>query len=116
MSKRKFSAGWYAGSVREAKRNAYLAGAEAALDVVMKVMDHHAKQALRMKPDADATQRLIFIRTSQMLINVSDALYQGIQERAMVTTPFDPPAEDLQLLEQERDPVVEREPGTAARE
>lgn len=116
MSKRKFSAGWYAGSVREAKRAAYLAGAEAALDVVMKIMDGQAKTLLREKTDQTPAQRVVSLSVASMMVDMSRKLYEGVIDRALSKTPFDQPTEDMQLLERERDPVTEREPGTADRE
>lgn len=105
MTKRKFSAGWYAGSVREAKRGAYLAGSEAALDVAMKTLDQMVKKAVTKEPMPDSV-KTAFI---ELQMAVSTKVYEAIIARCMVKTPFDPPTEDQELL------GVEREPGFAER-
>jgi len=106
MTKRKFSAGWYAGSVREGKRGAWLAGSEAALDTAMKTMDQQVKAAIRKEPMPDSVKAAFL----DLQMAISTKLYEAIIAKCMVKTPFDPPLADQELL------GVEREPDTAARE
>jgi len=91
---------WYAGSVREAKRTAYLAGVEAGLDTLMKVCDGAIK-TIRKDPEmGDALKSELAL----IVMTISKDAYKG-STRLMASTPFEDPG-----------PVTQREPGTADRE
>ena len=91
MSRKKFDAGWYAGSVREAKRGAYLAGAEAVLDISMKTMDAVHKKILKSdEPMPDSVRKLL----AELQYQISQKLYNDAISTVFVKTPFDPPEEN----------------------
>lgn len=100
MTKRKFSAGWYAGSVREAKRQAFIAGAEAVLDVFMKEADRSVK---KVKNDGDIDPMTKSEVTFHFL-TLSKDVYAAAIDRVIARTPFEPPTEDQELLQTEREP------------
>lgn len=100
MAKRKFSAGWYAGSVREAKRAAYLAGGEATLDLVMKTLDAQVKRVVAREPMPDSVKAAF----AELQMAVSTKVYEAVIAKVLTKTPFDPPTEELQLLQTEREP------------
>lgn len=109
MSKRKFSAGWYAGSLREAKRAAYLAGVEAMLDQVMKASDANLKAVKReMEKEPGSMSDAVISEVGLIVMTISKDSYKAAL-RLMAATPFEPPLENQELLE------TEREPGTAER-
>lgn len=85
---KKFDAGWYAGSVREAKRAAYIAGAEAVLDLTAKVFDSVVKQIMK-EPTSDSARNAI----ADMQVALFNRLYQKTISEVIARTPFEPPAE-----------------------
>ena len=109
MTKRKFSAGWYAGSAREAKRGAYMAGVEAMLDQVMKASDANLKTVKReMEKEQGSMSDAVVAEVGLIVMTISKDAYKAAL-RLMASTPFEPPTEEQELLE------IEREPGTADR-
>lgn len=100
MTKRKFDAAWYAGSVREKKREAYLAGAEASLDITMKTLDREVKRIIGEEPMPDSVKAAF----SLLQLKISTKVYESVIRTCMVKTPFDPPLESTELLETEREP------------
>lgn len=98
---RRTSSEHYIGSLREAKRAAYMAGAEASLDLFMKIADQTVKK-VRSDPELDAAAKT---EVNTMLMTLANSLYKRVISEVMVATPFEPPP-----------PVTEREPGTAERE
>lgn len=110
MTKRKFNAGWYAGSMREAKRAAYMAGVEAMLDQVMKASDANLKAVKReMEKEGGNMSDAIISEIGLIVMTISKDSYKAAL-RLMAATPFEPPLENQELLE------TEREPGTADRQ
>lgn len=68
----------YSGSMREARRQSYVAGVDACLDHTMKVIEAAAKKALTDDP-----------ALSVALLRVSNAVYEKVIDQCLVTTPYE---------------------------
>lgn len=90
MSRKKFDAGWYAGSIREAKRAAYIAGAEAVLDLAAKVLDQSVK-LMDKEPLSDSARNAM----SALQMQVFQKLYQRAIEQVIARTPYEPPTDPV---------------------
>lgn len=84
---KKFDTGWYAGSVREAKRAAFIAGAEAVLDLAAKEFDRTVKQ-LQKEPMSDTAKNAL----ADLQVRLFNNLYQKAISEVIARTPFEPPA------------------------
>lgn len=89
MTRKKFDAGWYAGSIREAKREAYIAGAEAVLDLAAKTLDQSVK-FFDKEPLSDTARAAL----QALQMEVFKKLYARAIEQVIARTPYEPPKEE----------------------
>lgn len=107
--KRITAAEHYIGSLREAKRAAFLAGAEAALDLFMKAADSTVK---KVKADGEIP-REVQVEINTIIMQLSSTLYRRVIGEIMTSTPFEP---QIAVKNEDGFVTIEREPGTAERE